>query len=240
MVFTKYVAGLNFDGSPDYEKCRKEFNNGLKALGKTNTGDLEFKSSPAKTTSPSAKENVKPSARAIRSPIRPQLSNITEHTENDTEPPKKRADALSRPRKRVQTVDLDSSDEEVSPPKARSRGAKTAKTTNAAETVTPSSARNTPSLKVNNEVAATKSGKTYQLNFELDISFDANVVVNVKRKPRKAGEAKNKKAAGPSKKKLSIQSTDEIPATEQSFAVGSARVLKKTSKPTKTSPRSHK
>lgn len=236
LAFTKYVAKMNYDTTPDYEKCRKDFNSGLKALGKTNAGDLEFSSAgPSKTISPSAKENVKPRARSIKSPIRPDLTKITERSEEEPTTSNKRPVTTGRARKRVQTVEPDLSDEEepiVSPKKVRGRAPKTIKAT--------------PTVTVNND-GGSKSGRTVNLNFELDISFDANVVVNVKRKPRKSNDRKNKPAAaGSSKPKLSIQSTDEIPATEQSF-ISSVRVMKKESKavkkeskPTKTSPRSYK
>lgn len=79
---------------------------------------------------------------------------------------------------------------------------------------------------VNNEKA--KKNKTYNLNFELDISFDANVVVNIKRKSKKAPKQE------PKSKNESIQSTDEISATERSFIVTETKITKKA---TRTSPR---
>lgn len=230
------MTKLSYDETPDYEKSRKDFQNGLKSLGKTNTADLEFKLSAtatAKTTSPSVKENIKPTARrSIKSPVRSDLSDIAERSEDAIESPKKKATGGGRPRKRIQ-IDVDDSDEEAIPKKSRTKAAKT-KTT---KTTTQSGASgNTPTITVNNEVKGTK-GKTYQLNFELDISFDANVVVNVKRKPKKTDDPKQQNGEA-SKKKMSIQSTDEIPATEPSRQA-SGRGIRK-APVTRTSPRSLK
>lgn len=221
---------MSYDETPDYEKCRKDFANGLKALGKTNTADLEFKlsaTSSTKTTSPSVKENIKPAAsRAIKSPVRLDLSDVTEHTESPIESPKKKVGG--RPRKRIQIED-DSDEEEVTPKKSRG------KTANIKTTKTGKTSANgiTPTITVNNDVKGAK-GKTYQLNFELDISFDANVVVNVKRKPKK--ERNGEASSSDQKKKLSIQSTEEIPGTEPSRQ---GRTYRK-APASRTSPRSHK
>lgn len=230
---------MKYDEKPDYEKCRKDFQNALKALGKANSGDLEFKATSgttAKTVSPSAKENLKPARRSLKSPSRPDLSDITEQTENDVhEISPKQKPSTSRPRKRVQTDDdADSDNDEISSKKMRGKNSKT-KSTKSSKPSTSDS----PSIIINNEVGGTNGkGKTYELNFELDISFDANIVVNVKRKPKKNDEKKEKKSsARPKPNKLSIQSTDEIPGTEQNFHVGTARVKKA---PTRNSPRSLK
>lgn len=49
-AFLKFAAKLKYDEKPDYEKCRKYFLDGLKAIGKTNSGDLEFKILSASTS----------------------------------------------------------------------------------------------------------------------------------------------------------------------------------------------
>ncbi|XP_055323194.1 nucleosomal histone kinase 1 isoform X2 [Sitodiplosis mosellana] len=49
-AFLKYVTKMKYDEKPDYEKCRKMYVDGLKSLGKTNSGDLEFKVSSASTS----------------------------------------------------------------------------------------------------------------------------------------------------------------------------------------------
>lgn len=246
LIFTKYVSKLNFDEKPDYEKCRKDFNVGLRTLGKSNTGDLEFRASGpsaklSKTTSPSAKENVKPKVGARSTPVRPELSKITERTENEpNESPKKRAVAAGRSRKRPQTSESDDeSEEEVLPKKSRGKATTVKTTATSSRNATPTTSTGRGTTQINNELGGNKSGKTYNLNFELDISFDANVVVNVKRKPRKAGATDSPKA-GPSKPKVSIQSTDEIPPTEQSYAIACARVIKKEPRTSKASPRAKK
>lgn len=242
--FTKYVSKLNYNESPDYEKCRKDFLSGLKSLGKSNTGDLEFKTSASKNTSPSVKENVKPLKRSVKTPVKQDIVDLSE-TEDDfvvTVPKKKpaAAAAAAKPRKRIQTPPENSDDEEeeVVPKKSRGQPAKSKSSKAATSTASGSS------IVVNNEVngaKVSKNGKTYQLNFELDISFDANVVVNVKRKSKKTDDKKKSNEVPLKPHKPSILSTDEIPATEQSFAVGKARIFKKAqATSSRTSPRAHK
>lgn len=229
--YLKYVTKLKYDEKPDYEKCRKEFLNGLKSLGKTNTGDLEFEMDTSATSkkvikSPKAVTKERPKRRSAATP---------KATEDDAEniSPKPKA---SRKRNT-------SNDPNIASPSKKVRSSSTHKKS------TPSSSSSTADPKltqltstghhksstessiivnnhVNNEKA--KKNKTYNLNFELDISFDANVVVNVKRKPKKASKEE------PKSPNESIQSTDEIPATEKSFIVTKTKITKTG---TRTSPR---
>lgn len=90
-AFLKYVIKLKYDEKPDYEKCRKYFSDDLKALVKTNNGELEFKmsSSTGGAVKKTAAENVnplkgqrqkagRPSAKAAAAP------KATDNTENIT------------------------------------------------------------------------------------------------------------------------------------------------------------
>lgn len=229
--YLKYVTKLKYDEKPDYEKCRKEFLDGLKSLGKTNSGDLEFKVTNTSVTStkvlksPKAVTKERPKRRSVVSP---------KATEDDAEniSPKPKAS-----RKRNTSNDPNT----ASPSKkVRSTSSHKTSTTSSSSTVNPkltqlvSTEQHTSSTKssiiVNNHVnnEKTKKNKTYNLNFELDISFDANVVVNVKRKSKKAPKKE------PKSPNESIQSTDEIPATDKSFVVTKTKITKKA---TRTSPR---
>lgn len=58
--YVKYVATLKYNEKPDYSKCRKMFEAGLKELGKSNTGDLEFETKPSKAATPSKKRTAEP------------------------------------------------------------------------------------------------------------------------------------------------------------------------------------
>lgn len=229
LTFMKLVTKLKFDERPNYENYRKEFQSGLQSLGKTNSGDLDFKAAASPSTPVSQKKGKR--AVAVGSPTPANKSQ--EDTENIS-PPK------SSLKKRPQ---LDTPDNPHTPSK-RSR-ANVKATSNQIVPSQSTGAQSTDSpIVVNNYVNSTKPGKnskTYQLNFELDISFDANVVVNVKRKDRKSPKGpKEKKSVKKEIKTESIpdtESPDEIPATEKSFAVGTAKVLKQG---TRTSPRARK
>lgn len=209
--------------------------NGLKSLGKSNSGELEFKSLVA-------------NKKQGRSPQKTNLSRITEKTENSPAPsPRKKA--TDKTKRRVPSQDSIDEDEFISPKKQRSANNSRSpnRKTSSASPPKKSSGRSAgtsgteSSIVVNNHVTNTngQKTKTYELNFELDISFDANVVVNVKRKPKRTSNSrdntpKSEKASSSKKTSIASASTDEIPATEKSYAVGKARVYKKA---VRTSPR---
>lgn len=149
-----------------------------------------------------------------------ELSKITEHTEDDTENSPKNKRIGAKKRSSPPNDELNTSKRKYrgggSPPKISKQNTQ----------VTPTS---DPTIIVNNQVNS-KCNKTYELNFELDISFDANVIVNVKRK---------KKTVKVSPKKTESQhSTDEIPNTEQSNDVATAKISKRVG--TRISPRTKK
>lgn len=230
----KYVTKLKYDEKPDYEKCRKIFVDGLKSLGKANTGDLDFKVSSASTSarrsadvaaaSPAKEQRPKVGRPAGRANAKPtdNVENISPKAKNS--------------RKR-DTVLNDSSEDSASPSKKvrTSKASTQARTTKvSSRTTTTTSSSKTDSsvvINANNHVNAEKSkkNKTYNINLDLDISFDANVVVNVKRKKKKT--PKEKEVESPNQ---SIQSTDEIPPSDKSFVVAT-KVYKRAPR---TSPRS--
>lgn len=214
LAFLNTIAGMKFDEKPNYTKLRKVFQVALKALGQSESGDLEFGSS----ASPKKRKSLR------------ELSKITERTEADSEnvsPKSKKTQA----QKRSSPADDDDSGASAAKKKYPGRKTPTKKSTQGTEVTSASD----PSIVVHNYANGTgsKSGKTYELNFELDISFDANVVVNVKRK---------KKSSKTSSKKIESQpqsiSTDEIAATEQSVTVATAKISKRVA--TRISPRARK
>lgn len=225
--YFKYVAKLNFDSKPDYEKCRKEFLAGLKSLGKTNTGDLEFKSTVSKKAAVAPKETRKVGRtnKAVEQAKSPGKAD--ENNENVS--PKLKS------RKRNPIVFV----EENSSPSKKSRAAESKKSPSRSkntQVTTVSSSTESP-IVINKYVNGTKSvkSKTCYVNLELDISLDAKVVVSVKRKPRN----KRDKSESPDSedKNTSVQSTDEIAPTEQSYVTNRPKMTKRVAR---TSPRSNK
>lgn len=230
---------MKYDEKPDYEKYRKEFLAGLKSLGKSNSGELEFRAALGATQKDKKQR---------RSPLKAaQLSKITEKTEDSPVASSRRrahTAAANKATKRVSSQDSIDEDEIMSPKKVRNTGTdrssnrSTPRQSNSRSAGTSST---DPSIVINNNVTNTNTNghknKTYELNFELDISFDANVVVNVKRKPKKKSVSPKSEKAPSSKKTSIASSTDEIPPTEKSYAVGRARVYKRAAR---TSPRVNK
>lgn len=125
-----------------------------------------------------------------------------------------------------------SSDESASPSK-RIRISSKATSARSTQQSTSNTKKSTPDdsvIEINHKNhKKTQSDKPQNINVELDISFDANVVITVKRKNKK----KEQKSTVNSPNR-SIQSTDEIPASDKSFEV-QTRVYKRAPRP---SPRS--
>lgn len=227
--FVAYIGKLKYDEKPDYEKCRKDFEKAVKATGKPNSGDLEFKAAISSTSKkvPSranAKESKRPSSKYV-------IVDSEDDMENISPKPKSTRKRISRSTDR---------NEDVSSPvkKVRSSSAKTLTQSRKPSTASSSNKHSTEqsatdsSIIVKNHIndTKTKKTKTYNLNFELDISFDANVIVNVTRK------AKNKSAKKESTVvNESVNSVGEIPASEKSVIVQSTKVIRKA---TRSSPRS--
>lgn len=235
LKFMKLVAKLKFDEKPNYESYRKEFQSGLRSIGKSDSGDLDFKAtkaSPAKAAAAAAASTVKEQKKSKRADTSKASNKSQEDTENIS--PKPRA-AASKSKKRSPPVDDDSFEGPVSPTKKPRGIAKN--TSRQIVTSQSTGAKSSESMiVVNNRVNSSKSGpnKTYELNFELNVSLDANVVVNVTRKAKKP--LKMKKTAAKESSPLD-KSTDEIPATEKSYAIGTAKVFKRG---VRTSPRGKK
>ncbi|XP_065371696.1 nucleosomal histone kinase 1 [Calliphora vicina] len=247
--FFKYVAKMEYNEKPDYEKCRKIFSAALKTLKVPLTGDLDFKLK-AGTSSPSTS---KPAKVAAKKKIKKEVSaseaesgkesedeiinasddddvvflNNKKPIKKETKRPLKTSVKLT-PKQRVlantslkRTKNDNSSNSESSPspskrtklnatksptrtnisPLKQNTPLKTTSLTSSATkprhtplnakanirmspAVTMSSTRSGKTV-INDRVTPNrKPAKTYEFNFELDVSMDANVIVNVKRKKK--------------------------------------------------------
>lgn len=219
----KYVTKLKYDEKPDYEKCRKIFVDGLKSLGKPNSGDLDFKVSSAASTPAKKSAVVKSPVKEQRAkPGRPRAVAVAkplDNVENISPKVKNSSPKVKNSRKRDPSLN-DSSEDSASPSK-KVRQSNKATTQVRATKVSSRTTATTTTSKTNSSVVVNDGGrdekgkrnKTYNINLDLDISFDAEVIVNVKRKkkksPKEAVESPNQ----------SIQSTDEIPPSDKSFIV---------------------
>lgn len=240
LQYFNYVNTLQFNDAPDYIKCRKLFEAGLKALGHTNSGELDFKvtgkttavaaspkkparkPAPTKTkavTSTSSSDEVPPATTAKRTARKVPVAAVAKRT-----PPKRTTSKRTATGSTESDSDGDESEPEVLPAK-KSRSTRTHEKENATATrnghrhqqersaaaaTPPSASGGGGSMTVNNDILSKgqrKKDKTYEFNFELDVSLDANVVINVKRKPRKEKDGSTpvgaKKASTPLQKVLS-------------------------------------
>ncbi|XP_023298847.2 nucleosomal histone kinase 1 [Lucilia cuprina] len=253
--FFKYVAKMEYNDTPDYEKCRKMFTSALKTLKMPLSGDLEFKlKGDSKISSPSTSKPIKVSAAKKR--IKKEILDSEQESDEDsvdeiinasddddddvvylnnkkplkkeTKKPLKTAVKLT-PKQRVLANNSlkrrsknESSNSESSPsPSKRSRlnntkspirtkhtplklnsPLKTTSLTSSSATKTrhtPLNAKTNIRMSPAITMSSTRSGKTvindrvtpnrkpaktYEFNFELDVSMDANVIVNVKRKKK--------------------------------------------------------
>lgn len=220
---------MKYDEKPDYEKCRKFFADGLKTLGKANSGELEFKVSPssataAKKVSPLKEQrpkvgrpSTKAAAAAAAATAAAAAPKATDNSEN-----------ISPKAKSVRRFDTSSDDAASPSKKMRTSKASTQARSSKSSTQSRSSKATSAnsSIVVKNHVREEKSkkNKTYNINLDLDISFDANVVVSVKRKKNKRPKDEVDETDSPNQ---SIQSTDEIPPTDKSFVVKTSKVYKR-------------
>ncbi|EDW16575.2 uncharacterized protein Dmoj_GI10604 [Drosophila mojavensis] len=246
--YMKYVAQLNHNEAPDYEKCRKMFLNALKQMKADNTGDLDFNLKAHKSSnnnnSPPVKKTAGAAATAanIRNKVKKEKpilndSSDSEDVINDSE---EEADTKYTPRRKLPAVKQSSSPRSkdtkaklarkavpkpasASPKKREAQESKSPLRTSPLKrqkidsNVTPKA--QAASAKINFSPAISlrggrsgktvinddltpqpRSNKTYEFNFELDVSMDANVIVNVKRKKKEQGST----PAGSSKTSSSI------------------------------------
>lgn len=251
--FFKYVAELKYEQAPDYNKCRKMFADALKSIGKTNAGELEFKlqpmankTVPAKTAAVAKHKTIRTKSPAAKQakPIVPIESSDDEDNDQDVAGPSHRIKTpVQRSRKRA-VPDDDTSPASVPTPKKTKPPA--AKPTSSAKTIIntqPSAVPGTLTVNSHSSNDAKKPGKTYEINFELNVSIDANVVLNVRRKDPKDGRSKGKKVdALPSNVSQAngdnADDNEVIPSSPEKTPVARVRVSKKANvTPARRSPR---
>ncbi|XP_055533671.1 nucleosomal histone kinase 1 [Wyeomyia smithii] len=199
--YVKYVASLKYDEKPDYQKCRKMFETGLKELGQSISGDLEFETKPTSVAGSSRKkvvasadstESSGPMARPRGRPAKViQTSPDTTSPDPIIEPTKRKTETPSRPAQKKKKVVLANSPD----PLEMSNGHRTSTPSSEVVSTQLSSMQQTGSIRLN--TPGNKSGSTpkssisnikkiYAFNFELDVSIDAEVIVNVRRKKKEA------------------------------------------------------
>lgn len=253
LEFFKYVAGMKFNETPDYEKCRKIFESSFKNLKAHMTGELDFKFkttnlknniSPPSTSRASkaiSKKKIKKEDSDSEAESEDEIINASDDDDGDVvfftnkKSPKIEAKKPSKttvkltPKQRllantsIKRAQSDSPHElESSPSPAKRNRLNTIKSpsrtkisplknkspfkTSSSLTSSATKSRNTPlNAKANIRMSpaitmsSSRPGKTiindrvtpnrkptkiYEFNFELDVSMDANVVVNVKRKKK--------------------------------------------------------
>lgn len=265
MEFMKYVAKLQYNDTPDYEKCRKMFHNALKVLKYPTSGDLELNlkssavasnnelptTSKAKTTKLKGRKqapiDVDDSEDEIidasddddkdiifeaKKSIKKEPKRILKTTNDKSTPkstPKRNPRSTPRDTPKLSPVKLNSSlkrkslnlsnstsspspskrtklNGSVISPKNRSRRSPLKRSSPGNTSVASPRIRGTPvnakanirmspaitmsssrsgKTIINDRVTPNKKpSKTYEFNFELDVSMDANVIVNVKRKKK--------------------------------------------------------
>lgn len=225
-AFFKYIKTLNFNDKPNYSKCQKMFEDGLKSLRKTNAGDLEFKNvSPIKDKASKAVKSTL--ADDIDSPVKTKktekmkISSLDDTFDDECPPPKK---TKKTEKKKMSSLDDTFEDECPTPKKTQST-----------DSSNKLSQQSKPGcLLVNNTISSKgkKMGKTYQFNIDLNVSIDANVVINVKRKGDKIigtpTKKKNTSQQSLSQPKNGIHSDNEIDGSPNCTPVAKVKVLKKT------------
>lgn len=201
---------------------------------------------------------VGPSHGRVKTPIQrprkravPVQKSDAEDTDDDVAGPSHRRDKtppIQRPRKRAVVEDDASPPSMPTPKKTKPRQpAAAAAPSNSTKTIINTQPSSTPgTLTVNSHSSSDgkKSGKTYEINFELNVSIDANVVLNVRRKEPKGDRLKGKKVdALPSNlSQLANGANDEdevIPSSTENTPVARVRVSKKANvaTPARRSPR---
>lgn len=162
--FMTYITKLEYDQKPDYDKCRKMFLAGLKALGKSNTGDFDFKLKSTK--SPVAK-----------TPETKQSRKRDVVLEEDDE-----SDAPSPPKvKRGRAGTSAKAAEQNGSPSPRGKKNKGAKDQVPEDARSPSPKNKSAKAKENTSPAPrTRSAANTPINAKANINFSPRVMINTK------------------------------------------------------------
>ncbi|XP_073816718.1 nucleosomal histone kinase 1 [Musca autumnalis] len=282
LEYMKYVSKMEYNTTPDYEKCRKIFQNALKVLKFPNSGDLDFKMkssaknsempSTSKAKAATVKSNAKKTAPVESSeseneaidasddddgdvvfdakrPIKKEPKSSNLKTTRDKLTPKltPKRNPRSTPKGTLnispvqlnsslkrKSLDVSKSPESSPSPKKRTKlngsitnsaknrsrrsplkrsspgGHNTSSTSSPRLRSTPMNAKASIRMSPAITMSSSRSGKTiindkltpnkkptktYEFNFELDVSMDANVIVNVKRKKKPLQPATEENAA---------------------------------------------
>lgn len=244
--YFKYVAKMDFNETPNYEKCRKMFTAALKALKLPLTGDLDFNIKASASLNKNTKsplvnkyakmatkknikneissseneddsedeiinasdddvgdvisanhKNTKKNKKSIKPASFKQANPALKRTKNDSllsesspspskrskpNPVKSPSREKMSPLKQKSTLKTASSNSPTS--KLRHTPLNAKANIRMSPAVTLSSSRSGKTV-INDRITPNKKpSKTYEFNFELDVSMDANVIVNVKRKKK--------------------------------------------------------
>lgn len=173
--YFSYIAGMQFSDTPDYGKCRKMFESALSTMKVSNQGDLEFtkmsaavaaKKTPVKKLTPTKAAATTTAARkrsfatADKNSSSIEISDSDDNYEDDDDKPAAATTTKPTPKKAKK---IPSPMKMKSPPP-----------------VTPSTTPVPPKK--------TRKDKIYEVNM-LDISYDADVVINIRRR----GDSKARK-----------------------------------------------
>lgn len=229
-LFMKYVERMGPSEQPDYDKCRGYMEKGLKSLGKSDKGALEFDASKKGTPAPRSSSATKATSSTPTPRKRTRPASSSPPTGDSESPRRRKTPVASTSKQVVGRKRLPSAS-----PVAR----KSVSSANDSSVIILDSPVLTPTaedlrrrtqekrqgkLIVNNNItpraagaSAKKVKKTYQFDFELDVSVDADVVVNLKRKKREpasttaGGSAKRTATTGPSSVRKELSSTPSTP-----------------------------
>jgi vaccinia related kinase len=206
-AFMKYVESLNHDSKPDYDKIRGMFESGLKELKASNSGKLEFVSktvtakSPMKRPQAAAKDNASPAKKPREAagpskkpePVKkaaPKAKVVAPSPpDSDTEEePVTTKSKRVRDKPRYKEVSEDEDEDEG--PKKKSKSKTSSKSENKSTNDSPKKVKASAAAKGQVVLKAatgkgTSSKKVVTLNFDLDISYDSDLVVTVNRKDKK-------------------------------------------------------
>ncbi|CAG9806496.1 unnamed protein product [Chironomus riparius] len=213
-AFMKYIESMKHNDVPDYKKIRSMFESGIKELKQSNSGKLEFgktKDDEKTSKSPIKRAPTKEIEKPVKSPVKrahaltkdpaekaqkqPKvLASKTESTDDDRPLRSKRINDRKR------YVELDSDDEVEATVKKTDKKTEEKNKSTSEKSENKTTNMSPPQKKTKDDKKGTKaaakgkvilksssgsSKKTVQLNFDLDISFDSDLVVTVNRKDKK-------------------------------------------------------
>lgn len=227
--YLKYVDKLKYNETPDYKKCRKIFQDALKAMKVPETGDLDLEMKKQLNVASTVKSPPK-RVRKTKRNLGNENDSIGHNASNDDDgdvifaptrkraanPPKSSPQQLKSqsPVRKRKSPRLES--KKVASPTTKPNSTK-AGTAKAKINFSPMISLTKSSPKLGTRLGSTtvndnttpnpRSEKTYEFNFELDVSMDANVIVNVKRKKKEENDVNPSGSKGTPKPDNSKEAT---------------------------------